>query len=205
MHIEFFVEEPSAEAALQEIIPRLVNPEISFRVHPFEGKPDLLKKLPDRLKAYRGWLPEDYRIVVLVDEDRQDCRRLKRQLEGMSLRAGFFTKTEPGPRGAFQVANRIAVEELEAWFFGDPEAIVTAYPRVPAKFAHGRRFQNPDAIQGGTAEALGRVLQRAGYHPGGLGKVQAARDIARYMDPARNRSRSFRHFRDALEQLVARD
>jgi hypothetical protein len=203
MHIEFFVEEPSAEAALQEIIPKLVNPEISFRVHPFEGKPDLLKKLPDRLRAYSGWLPADCRIVVLVDGNGQDCRRLKRQLEGMSLRAGFFTKTKPRPRGGFQVANRIAVEELEAWFFGDPEAIVAAYPRVPIEFAHRRRFRDPDAIQGGTAEALERVLQRAGYHPGGLSKVQAARDIARHMEPARNRSRSFRHFRDALEQLVA--
>jgi hypothetical protein len=163
----------------------------------------LLKKLPDRLRAYSGWLPADCRIVVLVDGNGQDCRRLKRQLEGMSLRAGFFTKTKPRPRGGFQVANRIAVEELEAWFFGDPEAIVAAYPRVPIEFAHRRRFRDPDAIQGGTAEALERVLQRAGYHPGGLSKVQAARDIARHMEPARNRSRSFRHFRDALEQLVA--
>jgi len=203
MHIEFFVEEPSAEVALLEIVPKVVSQETSFQVHPFEGKPDLLKRLPDRLKAYRNWLPADWRIVILVDEDRQDCHRLKRQLEGMCIRAGFSTKTRPQPTGFFHAVNRVAVEELEAWFFGDPEAIVMAYPCVPGEFAHGRRFQNPDAIQGGTAEALERILQRAGYHPGGLSKVQVARDIARHMEPARNRSRSFRHFRNALEQLTA--
>ncbi len=203
MHIEFFVEESSAEVALQEIVPKVVGQETSFQVHPFGGKPDLLKRLPDRLKAYRKWLPADWRIIVLVDQDRQNCLRLKRQLEGICNKAGFSTKTKPRPDGFFDAVNRVAVEELEAWFLGDPQAVLAAYPRVPAAFAHGRRFRNPDAIPGGTAEALEWILRRAGYHRGGLGKVQAARDIARHMDPARNRSLSFCHFRGALEQLAA--
>jgi hypothetical protein len=205
MHIEFFVEEPSAEAALQAIVPKIAGQETSFQVHPFEGKPDLLKRLPDRLKAYRNWLPADWRIVVLVDEDRQDCLKLKRQLEGMCVRAGISTKTKPRPDGFFHAVNRIAVEELEAWFFGDPQAVLAAYPGVAPGFAQGRRFRDPDAISGGTAEALGRILRRAGYYRGGLGKIQAARDIACHMDPGRNRSRSFCHFRDALGQFTQGD
>ena len=202
MHIVFFVEELSAEVALQAIVPKVVGQETSFQVHPFEGKPDLLKRLPERLKAYSNWLPEDWRIVVLIDEDRQDCLKLKRQLEGMCIKAGFPTKTKPRPDGFFHAVNRVAVEELEAWFFGDPQAVLTAYPDVPTGFAQGRRFRDPDAIPGGTAEVLERILRRAGYYRGGLGKVQAARDIARHMDPTRNRSRSFCHFRDALIQLA---
>jgi hypothetical protein len=198
MHIEFFVEELSAEAALREIVPRIVGPEVSFQLHPFQGKPDLLKRLPDRLRAYRRWLPEDWRIVVLVDEDRQDCLRLKQQLEEMSKRAGFATKTKPRADSSFRVINRIAIEELEAWFFGDPGAILTAYPGVRLGFFAGRRFRDPDAIRGGTAEALEQVLQRSGYYSGGMSKIQVARDVARHMTPAQNRSRSFCHFRDAL-------
>jgi len=97
--------------------------------------------------------------------------------------------------------NRLAVEELEAWFFGDVEAIAAAYPRVPRNLARKAPFRNPDRIKGGTWEALERVLQRAGHFPGGLGKIEAARAIARHMDPQRNRSRSFCVFRDALLEI----
>ena len=53
MHIEFLVEEPSAEAALNNLAPLILGPEITFQVHPYNGKPDLLAKLPGRL----AWLP----------------------------------------------------------------------------------------------------------------------------------------------------
>ncbi len=94
--------------------------------------------------------------------------------------------------------NRIAVEELEAWFFGDVGALVAAYPGVPETLDRRAKYRNPDAIAGGTWEALERVLQEAGHHGGGLAKVRAARDIAAHMDPGRNRSRSFQVFRDAI-------
>jgi hypothetical protein len=51
--------------------------------------------------------------------------------------------------------------------------------------------------------ALARILQQAGYHRGGLPKMEAAGRIARHMDPARNRSRSFQVFYDGLRGLVA--
>jgi len=94
------------------------------------------------------------------------------------------------------------VEELEAWFFGDVSALIAAYPGVPATLAHRARFRDPDAISGGTWESLERVLQRAGHHTGGLEKLRAAREIAKHMDPERNRSRSFCGFRDRLRELV---
>lgn len=38
-----------------------------------------------------------------------------------------------GAGGApWQLVNRIAIEELEAWYFGDWEAVRTAYPRIPS-------------------------------------------------------------------------
>ena len=45
----------------------------------------------------------------------------------------------------------------------------------------------------------------AKYHPGGLEKIRAAREISNHMDPDRNRSRSFQVFRDALRNIPQRE
>jgi hypothetical protein len=138
MHVEFLLEEPSAEAALKNLAPRLLPNETTFAFHVFNGKPDLLKNVAPRLRAYRHWIPHDWRIVVMVDEDRQDCRGLKTRLEEAATQCGFETKTSA--RGAcFKVLNRIAVEGMEAWFFGDGEAVRSAYPRISRK-ALAQRF-----------------------------------------------------------------
>ena len=51
MHVELLVEEPSAEAALQNLLPRIVGPDVSFVIHPHQGKKDLLGKLPAPLRG----------------------------------------------------------------------------------------------------------------------------------------------------------
>jgi hypothetical protein len=198
MHLEIFVEEPSAEAALAHLVPQILGPEVTFRIFSHQGKPDLLSKLPERLRAYRNWLPGDWRIIVLVDTDGKDCVQEKRRLEEIAGQAGLVTRTATDSGSRFQVLTRLAIEELEAWFFGDVEALCAAYPGVPASIANRSSFRDPDAIRGGTAEALERELKKAGHHLGGLAKIQAAREISAYMDPERNRSRSFQAFRRGL-------
>ncbi len=158
MHIDFLLEEPSAEAALRAILPRILSDNVSFDFHVFKGKEDLLKKLPERLKTYRQWIPNDWRIIVLIDEDRKDCHELKANLEKAAHEAGFVTKSNAAPDEDFQVVNRIAIEELEAWFFGDVEAMHTVYPRIPINLQSKTKYRNPDAIQGGTSEALEHLL-----------------------------------------------
>ncbi len=201
MHVVFLLEELSAQALLLELLPRLLPAGTSFEQVVFQGKKDLLAQLAKRLKAYKQWIPSDWRIVVLLDEDREDCRRLKAQMEEAARGAGFPTKTHPGAHGRFVVLNRIAVEEMEAWFFGDVPALVAAYPGVSPHLASRAAYRAPDAIQGGTWEALERELQRAGYHPGGLPKIETARTIAPHLEPARNTSTSFQHFCAGLAAL----
>jgi hypothetical protein len=87
MHVELLVEEPSAEAALHSLLRKILGSDVSFAIHPYQGKSDLLKKLPARLQGYRAWIPEDYRIVVLIDADNSDCAALKAQLEAAARRA----------------------------------------------------------------------------------------------------------------------
>jgi uncharacterized protein DUF4276 len=203
MHLEVLVEEPSTEAALSHLLPRILGPRASFFIHPHRGKPDLLRKLPARLRAYRRWLPEDWRIVVLIDQDDADCLQQKRNLEAVAREAGLLTRTAAGNGRRFQVLNRLAIEEIEAWFFGDVEALCTAYPGVPRSLGSRSRFRDPDAIRGGTWEALEKELQRAGYHRGGLAKIEAARAISMHMEPARNRSRSFQALRQGLLSVIS--
>jgi hypothetical protein len=167
---------------------------VTRRLHCFQGKADLLSKLPARLRGYQSWIPPDWRVIVLVDEDRDDCTRLKQQLEHAARHANLPTKSAVRGHRHFHVVNRIAVEELEAWFFGDVEALATAYPGVPTSLSRRAKFRDPDAITGGTWEALEKVLQSAGYFAAGLPKIEVARTIGQHLDPSRNQSRSFRSF-----------
>jgi len=202
MHIELLVEEQSAEAALRNILPRMLPPEVTFAVHPHSGKHDLLSRLPGRLAGYRRWIPPDYRIVILIDQDNADCRALKRKLNTMAAEAGLIPKSK-ARGGGFQVLNRLAIEELEAWFFGDPQAFSAAYPRISIHSLNRSRHRTPDSIAGGTAEALEKILKKYRYYRTGMPKIEVARSISAYMDPARNRSKSFRVFRDGIQEMVA--
>lgn len=116
--------------------------------------------------------------MVLIDGDREDCYELKAELEERARAIGFHTKSSPGKKGDFQVLNRLAIEELEAWFLGDISAIRAAYPKVSPSIGQKSNFRDPDAIKGGAWEALERILKKkAGYHRGGLGKIKAAGDF----------------------------
>lgn len=202
MLLHFFVEEESAEAALIELVPRILDGfDFDFDVFPFQGKHNLLKRLPDRLKAYRYRPGDDWRVIVLVDRHDGDCHALKQQLDELAANADLGTRS--ASIRPYRVINRIAIEELEAWFFGDVEAIHAAYPRVSQTLGQQEPYRDPDAIRGGTWEQLERELKL--YHPGGLEKIRAAQEITRHMQPDRNRSASFRAFRDALRALFIDD
>lgn len=189
------------EAALHLLLPRVLGT-VSFEVYPHQCKDDLLKHLPNRLRGYKSWLPEDWRIVVVVDRDNDDCCKLKQQLEQMATKAGLRTRSKAGNQ-PYQVVNRLAIEELEAWYFGDWDAVKAAYPKVPNTIPNQARYRDPDAIAGGAWEAFERIIQRAGYFPTGLRKIEAARTIAAHWRPELNTSHSFRVFYSALQEMNA--
>jgi hypothetical protein len=116
--------------------------------------------------------------------------------------AGLHTLTR-NRTGMFNVINRIVIEELEAWYFGDWSAVKVAFPRVSAAIPRRARFRNPDAIAGGTWEAFQDVLMKAGYYSAGMPKIEVAHRIAPHMDPTRNTSRSVQVFRDALLEAAS--
>jgi len=201
-HVEVLVEEPSMEVFLRALLPKLLGERVGFSIYPHQSKHDLLAKLPGRLKGYAAWLPEDHRIMVIVDRDDDDCRKLKRRLDEIAHRAGLhtFSRAEVVP---WYVVNRLVIEELEAWYFGDWEAVRKAYPRVPGTIPAKAQFRDPDAIRGGTWETFERVMQKAGYFKGGLRKTEAARAIAAHVEPERNRSSSFQVLYRTFTELAA--
>lgn len=188
MHLEFLLEEQSMEAALLALVPKMV-PDYSFDLHPHRGKPDLLGKLEGRLRGYARWNVPDVRVVVVIDRDAADCHVLKQSLLAVCDTAGM------------PALCRIAIEELEAWFLGDLPALCSAYPGVPPTLGARAGFRDPDAVQGGTWEALERILRRAGHYPTGMPKVEVATRVAERMNVERNASRSFQVLRDGLRAL----
>lgn len=193
------------KAALEILLPRIVDCESTVRE--FRGREDLLRKLPSRLMGYANWADaSELGVVVVIGKDRDDCVQLKERLRAAMPSGGrleVFSAQQNHRQG--RVLHRIACEELEAWFFGDVPALASAYPRVPQTLGNRAAYRDPDAIAGATWEALERVLQRVGYHPGGLPKLIAAKAVAEHMNVEENRSMSFRHFRDGVRRLVGRE
>lgn len=202
-HIEILVEEPSMEAALGYLAPRMIDGRATWKVINFGSKSKLLTKLPDRLRGYRSRvLAGEVRLMVLVDRDRDDCHALKQRLEEAAARAGLPTKSRPDRDSQFRVVNRVVVEELEAWFFGDPAALVRTFPKLPASLARRAPYRQPDAI-GDTWQTLVRLLHKSSYRDQWFTKIDLARRVAEQMRPADNRSPSFEAFRHGLDALLA--
>ena len=196
-HLVVLVEEPSMEEFLRIVLPRVLPVACGFEVHPFRDKFNLLRNLESRLRGYARWLPDDWRIVVMVDRDNDACQEIKARLEAASAAAGLRTRSRAG--GAdWQVVNRIVIEELEAWYFGDWQAVRSAYPRVSGSVPGRAGYRDPDAIRGGTWEAFERILKKSRYFATGLRKIEAARAVAVHIDPERNRSESFKSFHAAV-------
>jgi hypothetical protein len=121
-------------------------------------------------------------------------------MEAMCKSAGLLTRASAGTQ-PYSVINRLAIEELEAWYFGDWSAVKAAYPKVSMQIPRKAAYRDPDLISGGTWETFERILQKAGYFSTGLRKIEAARTVCGFMDPSQNRSRSFQALRESLLKI----
>ena len=195
----FFVEERSMADFLHGFLPRFLPQDVETDVREFRGKQDLLKNLQNRLHGLTNYFPPVDHLFVLIDRDQENCHDLKSQLETTAKNVGLVTRTMVGGQ-SWQLVNRIVIEELEAWYFGDWEAVRAVYPGVNPNVARQSNYRDPDAIQGGTWEALERLLKSE--FPEGLRKSELARNVSKHIDPRRSRSHSFKVFCDAVRDAV---
>jgi hypothetical protein len=81
--VVFLLEEPSMKVFLQTWLPRIVpgwEEGANFLLVPHEGKSDLDRSVPVKLKA---WREPGTRFVIVRDNDGADCIATKRRLLGL--------------------------------------------------------------------------------------------------------------------------
>jgi hypothetical protein len=177
--IVFLLEEPSAKALIETLVPRLF-PTLELICITHEGKSDLEKSLPRKLKA---WTRSGDRFVVLRDNDGANCVAVKAALSNICSAAG---------RGDSLV--RIACQELEAWYFGDTKALALALEdNSLADVSRRSRYRDPDAIQK-PSRALAELCP-------GFQKVGGARKMGAHLSYVRNNSASFRAFVEGVSGI----
>lgn len=200
-HVVFLVEDRSTEAFLAAWFGARPLGTWTFEIHPFGGKQAMLKRLPDRLRAYAAWPMQSRRIVVILDRDSQDCEILTAKLNSDAKAAGLRTRTI-GSSSGWDCAICIAIEELEAWYFGDWDAVRKAYPNASVDVPRRAKFKNKSDALSRTAETFEGLMKKAGYFPGGLQKITAATSIGVQIEPDRNTSPSFQHLIRVLNDVT---
>jgi hypothetical protein len=171
----FLLEEASAKAMLESLLPRLLDPEISHRLIPFEGKQDLEKQMVRRLRNY---LNPHARFIVMRDQDSYaDCLALKNSLIKRCREAG---------KGAVTLV-RIACRELESFYLADLAAVEAGLGvRGLTQLQQRAKFRQPDLL-GSPSKEL-ENLTKKNYQ-----KVSGSRQIGQYLNSENVRSDSFRN------------
>jgi hypothetical protein len=180
----FLLEEESAKAMLEGLLPRILLPEIHYRLIPFEGKQDLERQLVRKIRAYRN--PEAHFIVMRDQDSHADCHELKATLKALCQEAG-----RP------DTIVRIVCRELESFYIADLAAVEAALGLANlARHQRRRKFRTPDAIASPSAELV-RLTD------GRYQKVGGSRAIGRYLDADNTRSASFRALIVGIRRLAS--
>jgi excinuclease UvrABC helicase subunit UvrB len=130
----FLLEEESARALLEILLPRFLDQSIHPRFICFEGKQDLEKSLQKRLNAY---INPNARFIILRDQDSDDCKKLKQSL---------LQKCKLSHKENVSLV-RIACHELETFYLADLTAVeqglgITGLSRHQSK----AKYRSPDYL-----------------------------------------------------------
>lgn len=181
--IVFMVEERSMKTLLDGLLPRLM-PEMSFICIPHEGKQDLEKSIPRKLRA---WREPGVRFVIVRDNDGGDCVVLKQKLTALHHDAGCQN-----------ALVRIACQELEAWYIGEPEAMAQAFGNPLLRDIRRKpRYRNPDAVVQPSREIVNLVPE--------FQKISGARKMSAWLSRDGNHSRSFQVMMEGIERILGDD
>ena len=200
MHFEFLVEDQSSAKAMDILLPKLLDSNISYRViKPFKGsgrlpndlrpksdaaKRILLDQLPRLLRGY-GKVPHFGTIIVICDLDNKNKVQFLAELHSV------LNACDPKPDTHFC----LAIEEFEAWYLGDLAAVRKAYPKAKDNILN--EYKNDEIC--GTWELLAdavykggsRDLIKKGWQVIGKQKSIWAEEISPHMNIDVNLSPSF--------------
>lgn len=178
----FFLEEQSAQAMLESLLPRVLPADVSFRCIAFEGKQDLEKQLGKRIS---GWMQPDSHFVVMRDQDSGECFQIKERLTNICMQAG-----RP------DTLVRIVCHELESWYLGDLEAVERALEiKGLSTRQRNKKFRQPDRLENPKQEL--RRLTTNHYQ-----QISGSRAIGRHLSLENNCSVSFHVFISGIKRLL---
>ncbi|MCK9452185.1 MAG: DUF4276 family protein [Bacteroidales bacterium] len=185
MRLEILTEEKSMEVFLRGLLPRILLDtfvlDSNCFIHSHEGKSHLVKSIPRKMKAYPKF-PEEVRVLIIHDQDSNDCIKLKNKLTKLCS-------------AELHCLVRIACRELENWYLGDFKAIECVFPEVnAAKYLGKAKYRTADRLTG--AEEIKKLSKE-------FSKTQTAREIGKVIDFKNNKSVSFNHFISGLQKLLA--
>ncbi len=214
MHIEFLIEDSSGKKLLDTLLPKILGKngsKCSWRLHSYKGvgripkgiktvaapeNRQLLDQLPKLFSGY-GKTSGINAVIVVMDVDDKNPDTFLTQLKNLAKFSNMSDKILFG----------LAIEEMEAWYFGDRRALVKAYPK--AKIAILEKYVQDsicgtwehlaDAVhQGGS-----KSIRKQGWPISGNIKHEWAEKISFHMDVDVNVSPSFCKFRDGLRGLIS--
>lgn len=179
----FLLEEKSAAALLETMLPRLLDAGTSFRLIPFEGKQDLQRQM---MRKIRGYVNPRARFIVVQDQDSySDCRVLKARLTALCVQSGRMA----------DCLIRIACKELETYYLADLAAVERALGLTGlASKQQAEKFRMPDRLGSPSREL--KFLTRDHYE-----KVAGSRKIGMQLDLDNERSPSFRNLISGIRRM----
>jgi len=179
----FLLEEKSAAAMLETLLPRLLQDDISFRLITFEGKQDLQKQM---MRKIRGYINPRARFIVMQDQDSfPDCRMLKARLTELCAQSGRLA----------DCLVRIACKELETYYLADLAAVERALEITGlSSKQRTEKFRVPDRL-GNPSKEL-NTLTRDRYE-----KVAGSRRMGQHLDIQNERSPSFRSLISGIRRM----
>ncbi len=219
MIIEFLVEDSSGADFLKVFMEKYIleKPEVNieYTIHPYKGiggfsrgpnaqnikSKQLLCDLPKRLKALNVKLQgvENACIFVVLDNDARNTENFQQELDNLLAINSI----------SIDSVFCIAIEEMEAWLLGDCHALQAAYPKLADRIASKLPNYQQDSICG-TWEFLADILTKGGIgkfrkdnpsaHDVGIKKAEWAKNIGKHLDIRENKSPSFQHMLNALDQ-----
>jgi Domain of unknown function (DUF4276) len=150
MNIAIFVEDSSTEALLKHILPSILTTDIEYKIRSHKGlghfpKFDasnppkniqsdmLLQSLPKLLRGHAN-TPYIDGVVILCDADEKNANDFLNELKN------FVKNITPHPKKNLIC---LAIEETEAWYFGDLKALKKAYPRANQKILDSYKQDTP--------------------------------------------------------------
>lgn len=179
--IAFFLEELSAEEMLKGLLPRVFPEDVDVKFITFEGKNDLEKRLPGKL---RGWCLPNTTFVIMRDKDSGNGPLIKQKLA---------QSCADNAKHPYLV--RIACHELESWYLGDLSSVEQALgiPKLSNQ-QRNKKFRTPDNIANAAEELMKITKQK--YQ-----KVAGSRAIGKLLRTDGNASHSYNVFIRGIQNI----